>query len=129
MLIENLAFGLGIATNSREQTGALFDSLLRGAAHGFRRLGFAQSLRPAFFQLAAFLLQVGGVISDDAQVALEGYRYSFRATEDLYKNGLASLLQLEDVRRTRLAADARKKAEALGTSVIVEPDGARSATR
>ncbi|MDL2354095.1 MAG: efflux transporter outer membrane subunit [Pseudomonadota bacterium] len=43
--------------------------------------------------------------SDDAQVALEGYRYSFRATEDLYKNGLASLLQLEDVRRTRLAAE------------------------
>jgi multidrug efflux system outer membrane protein len=43
--------------------------------------------------------------SGDAQVALEGYRYSFRATEDLYKNGLASLLQLEDARRTRLAAE------------------------
>jgi multidrug efflux system outer membrane protein len=43
--------------------------------------------------------------SDDAQLALDGYRYSFRATEDLYKNGLASLLQLEDARRTRLAAE------------------------
>ena len=43
--------------------------------------------------------------SDDAQVALDGYRYAFRATEDLYKNGLASLLQLEDARRTRLAAE------------------------
>jgi multidrug efflux system outer membrane protein len=43
--------------------------------------------------------------SGDAQVALEGYRYSFRATEDLYKNGLASLLQLEDARRTYLAAE------------------------
>jgi NodT family efflux transporter outer membrane factor (OMF) lipoprotein len=43
--------------------------------------------------------------TDDAQVALEGYRYSFRATEDLYKNGLASLLQLEDARRTQLAAE------------------------
>jgi NodT family efflux transporter outer membrane factor (OMF) lipoprotein len=43
--------------------------------------------------------------SGDAQVALDGYRYSFRATEDLYKNGLASLLQLEDARRTRLAAE------------------------
>jgi multidrug efflux system outer membrane protein len=43
--------------------------------------------------------------TEDARVALEGYRYSFRATEDLYKNGLASLLQLEDVRRTRLAAE------------------------
>ncbi|MDB5933675.1 MAG: transporter [Massilia sp.] len=43
--------------------------------------------------------------SGDAQVALEGYRYSFRATEDLYKNGLGSLLQLEDARRTYLAAE------------------------
>ncbi|MDB5959175.1 MAG: transporter [Massilia sp.] len=43
--------------------------------------------------------------SDDARTALEGYRYSFRATEDLYKNGLASLLQLEDARRTRLNAE------------------------
>ena len=43
--------------------------------------------------------------SGDAQVALEGYRYAFRATEDLYKNGLASLLQLEDARRTRLGAE------------------------
>ena len=41
----------------------------------------------------------------DAGTALEGYRYSFRATEDLYKNGLASLLQLEDSRRTRLNAE------------------------
>ena len=41
----------------------------------------------------------------DAQVALDGYRDAFRATEDLYKNGLASLLQLEDARRTRLAAE------------------------
>jgi NodT family efflux transporter outer membrane factor (OMF) lipoprotein len=42
---------------------------------------------------------------DDARTALEGYRYAFRATEDLYKNGLASLLQLEDARRTRLNAE------------------------
>jgi NodT family efflux transporter outer membrane factor (OMF) lipoprotein len=43
--------------------------------------------------------------SDDAQTALDGYRYAFRATEDLYKNGLTSLLELEDVRRTRLVAE------------------------
>jgi multidrug efflux system outer membrane protein len=43
--------------------------------------------------------------SGDAQAALDGYRYAFRATEDLYKNGLASLLELEDTRRTRLAAE------------------------
>jgi multidrug efflux system outer membrane protein len=43
--------------------------------------------------------------SADAQLALDGYRYAFRATEDLYKNGLVSLLELEDTRRTRLAAE------------------------
>lgn len=50
-------------------------------------------------------LQSAARRSVDAQTALEGYRYSFRATEDLYKNGLASLLQLEDARRTRLNAE------------------------
>ena len=41
----------------------------------------------------------------DAQTALEGYRTFFTATEERYKNGLASLLELEDARRTRLAAE------------------------
>ena len=41
----------------------------------------------------------------DAQTALDGYRSAFTATEDLYKNGLTSLLELEDTRRTRLAAE------------------------
>jgi hypothetical protein len=43
--------------------------------------------------------------SDDASTALEGYRSAFVAAEDRYKNGLASLLELEDARRTRLAAE------------------------
>lgn len=43
--------------------------------------------------------------SDDAQVSLDGYRVAFRAAEDRYKNGLGSLLELEDARRTRLAAE------------------------
>lgn len=41
----------------------------------------------------------------DAQTALEGYRTSFRAVEDRYKNGLAGLLELEDARRTQLLAE------------------------
>ena len=41
----------------------------------------------------------------DAETALQGYRVAFTATEDRYKNGLASLLDLEDARRTRLAAE------------------------
>lgn len=43
--------------------------------------------------------------SKDAQVALDGYRAAFVAAEDRYKNGLGSLLELEDARRTRLAAE------------------------
>jgi NodT family efflux transporter outer membrane factor (OMF) lipoprotein len=41
----------------------------------------------------------------DAQTALEGYRANFTAVEDRYKNGMASLFELEDARRTRLAAE------------------------
>jgi NodT family efflux transporter outer membrane factor (OMF) lipoprotein len=41
----------------------------------------------------------------DAQAALDGYRTFFTATEERYRNGLASLLELEDARRTRLAAE------------------------
>lgn len=41
----------------------------------------------------------------DAQAALAGYRAAFAATEDRYKNGMASLLELEDARRMRLAAE------------------------
>lgn len=41
----------------------------------------------------------------DAQTALEGYRTNYRAVEDRYKNGMASLFELEDARRTRLAAE------------------------
>ncbi len=41
----------------------------------------------------------------DAQVSLEGYRIAFVAAEDRYKNGLGSLLELEDARRTRLASE------------------------
>lgn len=41
---------------------------------------------------------------DDALLAAEGYRASFTGTEARYKNGLASLLELEEARRILLAA-------------------------
>jgi outer membrane protein TolC len=41
----------------------------------------------------------------DAQTALAGYRAAFTATEDRHRNGMASLLELEDARRMRLAAE------------------------
>ena len=43
--------------------------------------------------------------SSDAQVSLDGYRIAFVAAQDRYKQGLGSLLELEDARRTRLAAE------------------------
>ena len=41
---------------------------------------------------------------DDAVVAAEGYQASFSATQARYSSGLASLVELEDTRRTLLAA-------------------------
>uniref|UniRef100_UPI00293D9EB3 TolC family protein n=1 Tax=Janthinobacterium sp. TaxID=1871054 RepID=UPI00293D9EB3 len=46
-----------------------------------------------------------GARGGHARAALDGYRSAFAATEDRYKNGLASLFELEDARRTRLAAE------------------------
>ncbi len=42
---------------------------------------------------------------DDARAAAEGFRTAFRATQARYDSGLASLIELEDVRRTALAAE------------------------
>lgn len=41
----------------------------------------------------------------DAEQAAAGYRRSFEATEALWRAGLASLVELEDARRTALAAE------------------------
>lgn len=43
--------------------------------------------------------------ASDAQTALEGYRANYTAVDERYKNGMASLFELEDARRTRLAAE------------------------
>lgn len=42
---------------------------------------------------------------EDARVAAEDFRVSFVATEARYRSGLASLVELEDARRTALAAE------------------------
>ena len=49
-------------------------------------------------------LQSTGDRSGDAAQAAEGYRASFAGTEARYKAGLASLVELEDSRRTLLSA-------------------------
>jgi len=50
-------------------------------------------------------LDASAARSSDAQSALQGYRINFSAVEQRYQNGLASLFELEDARRTRLAAE------------------------
>lgn len=50
-------------------------------------------------------LQSTAARSDDARVAVDGYRASFNGTESRYQSGLASLVELEETRRTRLAAE------------------------
>lgn len=42
---------------------------------------------------------------EDARIAVDGYRASFNATEARYKGGLASLVELEEARRNRLASE------------------------
>ena len=42
---------------------------------------------------------------EDARVAAEGYIASFAGTDARYRSGLASLVELEDARRTQLAAE------------------------
>ena len=41
---------------------------------------------------------------DDARTAAEGFERSYRAVESRYRGGLASLFELEDARRTAVAA-------------------------
>jgi multidrug efflux system outer membrane protein len=69
--------------------------------------GYQGTVRQAVREVEEALvnLQSTDERSADAQTALDGYRTAFIATEDRYKNGMASLLELEDARRTRLAAE------------------------
>ena len=56
-------------------------------------------------ELALLNLQSTASRRGDSQAAAEGYRASFNATQARYKSGLASLVELEDARRTLLAAE------------------------
>ena len=53
---------------------------------------------------ALVALQSTAARGDDARVAAEGFEASYRATEARYKGGLASLFELEDARRSAVAA-------------------------
>jgi len=70
-------------------------------------VGYRATVRQAVSEVEQALVNLDSTAerAGDAQTALEGYRANFTAVDDRYKNGLASLFELEDARRTRLAAE------------------------
>lgn len=68
---------------------------------------YTAKVRQAVREVEEALVALHSAVSRDADasVATEGYRASFTATEARYKAGLASLVELEEARRTALAAE------------------------
>jgi outer membrane protein, multidrug efflux system len=68
---------------------------------------YRSKVRQAVAEVEIALLNLQSTASrrGDSQAAAEGYRAFFNATEARYKSGLASLVELEDARRTSLAAE------------------------
>ncbi len=68
---------------------------------------YRASVRQAVREVEEALVNLdsSGARAGDARTALDGYRANFVAVEERYKNGLASLFELEDARRSRLAAE------------------------
>lgn len=68
---------------------------------------YAAKVRQAVREVEEALvhLESARLRTEDAHVAMAGYRASFAATDARYRSGLASLVELEDARRTALAAE------------------------
>jgi NodT family efflux transporter outer membrane factor (OMF) lipoprotein len=77
------------------------------ARYDYAVASYRSTVRQAVSELEQALVNLDGTAAraTDAQTALDGYRVNFTAVEDRYKNGMASLFELEDARRTRLAAE------------------------
>jgi multidrug efflux system outer membrane protein len=67
---------------------------------------YAGSLRTAVREVESALVELQSTAArgEDARVAAEGFERSYRATESLYRGGLASLFDLEDSRRNAVVA-------------------------
>lgn len=70
-------------------------------------IAYAARVRQAVREVEEALVNLDSARSrsEDARIAVEGYRVSFAATEARYRSGLASLVELEDQRRVTLAAE------------------------
>ena len=68
---------------------------------------YRSKARQAIAEVEIALLNLQSTASrrGDSEAAAQGYRASFNATQARYKSGLASLVELEDARRTLLFAE------------------------
>ncbi|WP_298834793.1 efflux transporter outer membrane subunit [uncultured Piscinibacter sp.] len=78
------------------------------AAYEAAATHYAASLRTAVREVEDALVALHSTAArgDDARTAAEGFERSYRAVESRYKGGLASLFELEDARRSAVAAQA-----------------------
>lgn len=70
---------------------------------------YRAKLRNAVREVEEALVQLQSTASrsEDARMAAEGFRVSYRATEARFRGGLASLFELEDSRRTAVQAESQ----------------------
>ncbi|WP_236674872.1 efflux transporter outer membrane subunit [Piscinibacter sp. HJYY11] len=76
------------------------------ARHDAARVAYAASLRAAVREVEAALVNLhsANVRGDDTRAAAIGFERSYQATEARFRGGLASLFELEDARRSLVAA-------------------------
>jgi multidrug efflux system outer membrane protein len=77
------------------------------ARHAEATVKYRAAVRQAVRELEEVLVRLDSTAarSTQASAAVEGYRAAFNGTQSRYRNGLASLVELEDARRIRLAAE------------------------
>ena len=90
-------FDGGVRTANVEAAAARYDAA--ASAYRGRLRGAVREVEDALIAL-----QSSAARADDARTAAEGFEASYRATESRYTGGLASLFELEDARRSALAA-------------------------
>ncbi len=69
-------------------------------------IAYRATLRGAVREVEEALVQLQSTADrgHDARIAAEGFEFSYRATESRHQNGVASLFELEDARRTAVQA-------------------------
>lgn len=98
-----LALSLPVFDGGRRAAGVEAAEVRYEAAVAAYRARVRQAVREV--EEALINLDSTAARGEDARIAAEGYRASFNATEARYKGGLASLVELEEARRNRLASE------------------------